>query len=102
MTNLSQEDWKSRIDNDNNAVIIDVRTEEEVAVGKIPNAIHLDIYKGQGFIYEVDTLDKNKHYFVYCRVGARSANACKIMDQLGFLNTFNLLGGIELWQGNLD
>ena len=37
--NLSQEDWKTQLESDANAVIIDVRTEEECSEGIIPNAI---------------------------------------------------------------
>ena len=43
--NLEQEDWRDQLNNDTNAVILDVRTEEEVANGYIPEAINIDIYK---------------------------------------------------------
>jgi rhodanese-related sulfurtransferase len=97
--NLTQEQWRSQLESDENAVILDVRTEDEVAEGFIPNAIHIDIYRGQGFVYEVDLLDKSKNYYVYCRSGARSSQACQIMRQLDFLNTYNLMGGIMSWEG---
>ncbi len=99
--NLSQQDWKSRLDRDTNAVILDVRTPDECNDGVIPGAINIDIYKGQGFIYAVEELDKSKNYFVYCRSGARSAQACQIMNQLGFENTFNLEGGFMQWKGDV-
>ena len=82
-------------------MILDVRTQSEWEEGIIPNAIHIDIYKGQGFIYEVDALDKSKNYYVYCKAGGRSAQACSIMNQLGFENTYNLLGGIMEWDGEV-
>ncbi|RZJ69741.1 rhodanese-like domain-containing protein [Flavobacterium sp.] len=96
---LSQNDWQEKLQNDPNAVILDVRTEDEWNDGIIPGAINIDIYKGQGFIYEVDQLDKNKNYFVYCKAGGRSAQACAIMNQLGFPTTYNLVGGFSQWQG---
>ena len=99
--NLSQNDWKSQLAEDDNAVILDVRTEDEWNEGYIPNAIHIDIYKGQGFIYEVDALDKSKNYYVYCKAGGRSAQACNVMGQLGFANTYNLLGGMMEWNGEV-
>jgi rhodanese-related sulfurtransferase len=98
--NLSQEDWIAQFEADENAVILDVRTEDEYNEGMIANAIHIDIHKGQGFIYEIEALDKNKNYYVYCRSGARSAKACQIMNELGFENAYNLLGGILDWQGD--
>lgn len=99
MADLSQQDWKNRLENDNQSIILDVRTEEEVAQGIIPNAIHIDIYKGQGFVEEVEKLDKTKKLYVYCRSGARSAQACNIMNQLGFDHAYNLIGGFMEWEG---
>ena len=101
MANLTQEEWKQQLDSDDNAVILDVRTDAEVAEGIIPNAIQIDIYKGQGFIYKLEELDKSKNFYVYCRSGARSGQACAIMNQLGFDNAYNLVGGILEWKEDL-
>lgn len=99
--NLQQEDWISQLNADPNAVILDVRTEDEWNDGIIPNAINIDIYKGQGFIYAVEELDKSKNYYVYCKAGGRSEQACNIMNQLGIENTYNLLGGMMQWKGEV-
>ncbi|MEL4308137.1 rhodanese-like domain-containing protein [Joostella sp. CR20] len=101
MADLTQEEWAEQLAQDENAVILDVRTEEEVEDGYIPNALNIDIYKGQGFLDEVEQLDKSKNYYVYCRSGARSAQACTLMNQLGFENTHNLLGGFMNWEGDV-
>lgn len=102
MADLTQEQWQEQLTNDVNACILDVRTEEEVEEGLIPNAKHIDIYLGQEFINQIETLDKNKNFYVYCRSGGRSAQACAIMNQLGYTNTFNLLGGFSEWQGDVS
>lgn len=99
--NLIQEDWVKQLEQDENAVILDVRTEDECNEGIIPKAINIDIYKGQGFIYRIDELDKSKNYYVYCRSGGRSGQACNLMNQMGFENTYNLLGGMSQWQGEV-
>ena len=99
MKELNQEEWREQIEKDENAVILDVRTEQEVEEGHIPNAKVIDIYKGQEFLNELDRLDKDKNYYVYCRSGSRSAQACTIMDQKGFKNTNNLVGGFSEWEG---
>lgn len=101
MANLTQDEWKQQLVNDSNAVILDVRTDDEIAEGIIPNAIQIDIYKGQGFIYKLEELDKSKNFYVYCRSGARSGQACAIMNQLGFDNAYNLVGGILEWKEDL-
>lgn len=101
MADLSQNNWTKQLHEDNNSVILDVRTSEEVELGVIPNSIHIDIYKGQGFIDEINQLDKSKNYYVYCKSGGRSAQACAVMNQLGFDNAFNLIGGFSEWQGEI-
>ena len=102
MSNLTQEQWMEQLQNDENAVILDVRTGEEHAMGKIPNSINIDIYKLQGFIYQIDELDKSKNFYVYCRSGARSGQACSVMNQMGIKNAYNLLGGIMQWRGEVE
>ena len=94
MENLSQEEWVSQLESDKDAVVIDVRTDDEVADGIIRSAKHIDIYKGQDFINEIEALDKTKNYYIYCRSGNRSGQACGIMNQLGFENAYNLIGDI--------
>lgn len=99
--NLTQEDWVSQYETDENAVILDVRTEDECNQGIIENAINIDIHKGAEFIAAIEALDKTKNYYVYCRSGARSAKACEIMNELGIENAYNLLGGILEWNGDI-
>lgn len=99
MADLTQDDWASQMEEDANAVILDVRTQGEVSQGYIPGAINLDIYQGQGFIDEIKKLDPDKSYYVYCRSGARSGQACSIMNQLGIAKAYNLAGGFIEWTG---
>ncbi len=99
--NLTQEDWVSQYEADETAVILDVRTEAEFSEGIIAKAINIDIQRGQDFVTEIEALDKNKNYYVYCRSGMRSAKACEIMNQLGFENAYNLIGGIIEWDGEV-
>lgn len=102
MKNLTQDQWAESLKNDENAQIIDVRTEEEYIEGYIPEAKNLDIHGGQEFIDEVNKLDKSKNYYVYCRSGARSAQACTVMNQAGLNNAYNLMGGITEWEGEIQ
>jgi rhodanese-related sulfurtransferase len=97
--NVSQEQWWEGTQQDTDAVILDVRTLDEWNDGIIPGAINIDIYQGQEFIAGLEALDKSKTYYVYCRSGARSAQACNVMNQLGFEKAYNLTGGIMQWDG---
>lgn len=99
MTDLNQQQWREALAKDPEAIILDVRTEAEVAEGYIPNAKHLDIMNAGAFMDGANELDKDKNYFVYCKAGGRSAQACMIMESIGFKNTNNLLGGFSTWEG---
>lgn len=101
MADLSQEEWIEQLQKDENVFILDVRTEDEVEEGYIPNATNIDIYLGQGFLEELEKLDKSKNYYVYCRSGNRSGQACAIMNSVGFENTYNLEGGFMNWEGEV-
>lgn len=102
MKDLTQEEWKQGITDQENVEILDVRTPDEFNEGYIPGAKNIDIYKGQGFLDEINQLDKSKEYYIYCRSGARSAQACALMQQQGFENTYNLRGGITEWNGEIS
>ena len=101
MADISQEEWAEQLNADDNAFILDVRTSKEVSEGYIPNASNIDIYLGQQFLAELEKLDKSKSYYVYCRSGNRSRQACAIMNSIGFENAYNLEGGIIAWQGDV-
>jgi rhodanese-related sulfurtransferase len=78
-------------------VIIDVRTVEEYDSGYIEGAINIDHYS-KDFTAQLDILDKDKTYLVYCRIGRRSAGARDIMAELGFREVYNMSGGIVEWE----
>src|SRR5665648_47587 len=80
-----------------NFVIIDVRTPEEFLGEHIENAVNLDYYSDT-FRDDLDKLDKNKTYLIYCRSGRRSENALNIMKELDFKEVYNMLGGITKWK----
>ncbi|HQV76853.1 MAG TPA: rhodanese-like domain-containing protein [Chitinophagales bacterium] len=79
-----------------NAVLLDVRTAAEIAEGSIEDHIAIDIQQ-PNFMEKVGTLDKSKTYFVYCRSGNRSGQACKYMATQGFEKLYNLKGGMMAW-----
>lgn len=94
---LNQKDWNNQLDND--SVIIDVRTPEEFEISRIPDSINIDFNNPVFFIEEIQKLNKDTSYYIYCRTGVRSANSCLLMQELGFDKIYNLLGGIVEWSG---
>lgn len=99
MQDLTQTQWREKITLDDNALILDVRTDMEVEEGMIPNAQQIDIQDAADFMEKAKKLDASKNYYVYCRSGGRSAQACMILNSLGLPNTYNLLGGMLEWDG---
>ena len=83
--------------NDQNFVIIDVRTPEEYTDGHIEKAINLDYYS-ETFRDELNQLNKSKTYLIYCKTGERSGITSDIMKDLGFGNAHDMPGGIIGWE----
>jgi len=77
-------------------VLLDVRTPEEIAQGKIEGAIEINFYD-ENFSAKMKGLEKDKTYLIYCRSGNRSGKACKIMSEQGFKKLYNLKGGYTAW-----
>jgi rhodanese-related sulfurtransferase len=78
-------------------VVLDVRTAKEFAEGHLENAILVDFYTPT-FRDDINQLDKNKKYVIYCRGGSRSGQALSVMYELGFVEVYNVLDGIVRWQ----
>lgn len=85
-----------------NTIVFDVRTAKEVSEGYITGAKEFaDINNPEEFEQAVQKLDKIKNYLVYCRSGARSARACKLLEDRGFKGKiYNLAMGITGWDGD--
>jgi len=102
MKNLDNKTWEKAQKEDDNSVILDVRTPEEYEEKHIPKSKLINVQESQNFVDEIQKLDKSKSYYVYCRSGGRSAMAANIMEQMGFEDVSNLEGGITDWHGEID
>jgi rhodanese-related sulfurtransferase len=78
-------------------VLIDLRTPEEVKKGYIPGATFID-YLAKDAHAQIDKLDKNKTYYIYCESGGRSSEAAAYMEQHGFKRVYTLEKGYFDWQ----
>ena len=82
------------------AMLVDVRRPDEFAAGHLPSAVNIDV-TAPDFGPRVAALDKTKPTYVYCRSGARSANAAGQLATVGFAQVANLLGGVMEWPDTL-
>src|SRR5438552_1574025 len=77
---LSAEKFQKAIANDKAGVIIDLRTDDEInGKGKIKGAVQID-FLAKDAEKQIDKLDKNKTYYIYCAAGGRSADAAEYME----------------------
>ena len=77
-------------------IIIDIRAPEEFNEGHIENAINIGFYS-ETFREDLDKLNKDNAYFIYCRSGNRSGRAMPVMKELGFKEVYHLSVGIKEW-----
>lgn len=82
---------------DPSAQLVDVRTKDEFAVSHLKDAQNICVTDND-FKQKVAFLDRSKPVYVYCKKGGRSAQASKILKQMGFTKIFDLQGGITNWE----
>lgn len=78
------------------AVLLDIRTPEEVAEARIAGALNIDFY-APDFRDQIADLDRDATYIVYCRSGSRSSQAESLFADLGFNDVRTVDGGIIAW-----
>ncbi|MCF2664076.1 rhodanese-like domain-containing protein [Oscillibacter valericigenes] len=91
---LTAQEAKQRMEENSEAIVLDVRTQEEFDQGHIPGAVCLPnefIAADMPFPFGKDT-----ELLLYCRSGNRSAEAAKKLRDLGFSNVFDF-GGMQDW-----
>jgi phage shock protein E len=93
---LNAKAFRERSATEPNAVILDVRTPEEVEQGVVPGAKVIDFHASD-FAAQIGKLDKNKTYFVYCKAGGRSSRTVDLMKNSGFKHIHELEGGYLEW-----
>lgn len=90
---IETEELQKKID-ETSGIIIDVRSREEYEAGHLQKAdYNFDLLNGD-LENQLEKLDKNKTYYLYCRSGNRSGKALTLMKQKGFEHVYNM-GGLN-------
>lgn len=80
-------------------VFLDCRQPEELAIASIAGALHIPM----GEIPErLGEIDRKKQIVVFCHHGMRSMRVAAFLEQQGFPNVANLIGGIDAWSDRVD
>lgn len=97
MTEITVEQLKTRMDTGEKLHLLDVREPHEYAEFNIGGLL-FPLGKIQTMqIEDIEDL-RNEEVIINCRSGKRSMMACMILEQMGFTNTVNVVGGMLDWQ----
>ena len=80
-------------------MLLDVREPPELTMASIDGAMHIPMAQIPGRLAE---LDRNGTIVVMCHSGVRSMQVAGYLHQRGFMNVFNLAGGIDAWSREVD
>jgi len=83
--------------NREDAVVVDVREQQEYSKGHVPNSRHIPLAQLDKRIGELEKF-KNRPIIVLCQSGNRSLSACGALRKNGFEKVFNLAGGVSDWE----
>lgn len=98
-TNVNAQTFKKLIE-EKKHVLIDLRTDDEIKTkGKIKGAKQIN-FLDKTAEEQINKLDKQKGYLIYCAGGGRSADCADLMEQQGFKTIINLEKGFSDWQKN--
>lgn len=83
--------------NHDNAVVLDVRENNEYKDGHIINSLHIPLSALPNRLNQLEKY-KGQKIIVACRSGNRSSHACSTLKKNGFEEIYNLSGGIMAWE----
>jgi adenylyltransferase/sulfurtransferase len=96
MQTITAAELKARLDSGNlNALLIDVREQDEWEIDHIPQARLIPL---QAIPAHADHLPKDTEIIIHCKAGMRSARACEYLMSLGFENVTNVEGGMDAYR----
>lgn len=98
---ISTEEFKEKRA-ETEGVIIDVRTKAEYEDGHLAETDHqYDLTNGD-FQAQLNNLNKDETYYLYCRTGNRSGQAARIMKNAGFGKVYNVGGFSDLAKAGFE
>ncbi|NNF36390.1 MAG: rhodanese-like domain-containing protein [Saprospiraceae bacterium] len=94
LNNISNEEFIKAIKVDPDAIILDVRTPDEFEGDHLENAINFN-YLSRTLSEDIESLNPERTYYVYCKTGRRSLRVCTLLKNSGFKKVYNLDQGLD-------
>lgn len=97
MKNITAEELKNRLESGEKPFILDVREPAEYAEYNIGGTL---LPLGKIVNMQIDEIDemRDQEIIIHCKGGTRSLQACVVLEQMGFSNVVNMVGGVLAWQ----
>lgn len=99
ITQCSAQQVQQRLENGDKFLLLDVREPNEFAFAHIEGSLHIPLRQIPERLHE---LDNAQDIVVLCHHGMRSQQACLFLEQHGFMQLYNLRGGIDAWSSTCD
>ena len=93
-TEIDYDSVRKILKNDKQAVLVDVRSNQEYKEYHLEGSINLPFYDLKSDC-EKELKDKNATIILYCQTGIRSKKALKILENKGYQNLYEIKGGLE-------
>jgi rhodanese-related sulfurtransferase len=95
------QELKEKIDAKEQFLLLDVRTDEELEIVKIPGCTHIALHELEDSLDKIDSW-RDKEVICMCHHGGRSAMAQRYLLSQGFTDVKNLIGGIHAYALEID
>lgn len=92
--NLSLDEIREVIRNNENVILIDVRSKQEFLEGHLDGAVNIPLYELEECC-ECKLKDKNAIIITYCQCGTRSKKAITLLKKNGYKNLYHLKDGLD-------
>ena len=92
---IDLEEFKDKMD-EGGYELVDLRTPVEFETGHLEGAYNID-FTAPEFMAVLEQMDKEKKYLLYCRTGNKSEQTLDLMQERGFKESYNMVGGIVDW-----
>lgn len=100
MNVVTAQELAERLKDERGLRLVDVREKQEWDLCRIPEAELLPLSQFAGTAMEI--LNPEEEIVVYCHHGMRSERAGLFLEQNGYANVSNLIGGIDAWSLQVD
>lgn len=96
---ISVQELKQRLDNNDLLTLLDVREEHEIQISSLPGIVHIPMGEIPDRVSELNSADE---IIVICRSGGRSGKITEFLQSIGFRKVKNLVGGMNAYAKEVD